>query len=187
MFSLSFPPFFLFSIPLAPKDKGIYIIIQYQEKFNPDRRDNLLLNASIRSLLDNLDEASNDAVLGYAEQSAETISNSDYAQKKSRLIAHEIRNQLSICDLYSEIITRQADSNDIEGIKNSIKSINKAIRIANNSLLNLKSKETSKLNEISLKEVIDTSVELSQVYLIEKNIEAYLHGFNFTKEEAKCL
>ena len=38
----------------------------YQEKYNPDRRDNVLLNASIRRLLDNMDEATSDAVLGYA-------------------------------------------------------------------------------------------------------------------------
>ena len=85
-------------------------IAPYQEKYNPDRRDNVLLNASIRRLLDSIDESTSDAVLGYAEQSVETLVDSDYAQKKSRVIAHEIRNQLSICDLYTEIINKYADS-----------------------------------------------------------------------------
>ena len=145
-------------------------ITPYQEKFNPDRRDNILLNASIRKLLDNLDEASNDAVLGYAEQSAETLIDSDYAQKKSKVIAHEIKNQLSICDLYTEIIRKHAENNNIEGIKNSLISINKAIKMINNSLISLRTKENSKLEEISLNDVINTSVELSQVYLENKNI-----------------
>ena len=146
-------------------------IAQYQEKFNPDRRDNVLLNASIRRILDNMDEATNDAVLGYAEQSIETLIDSDYAQKKSRVIAHEIRNQLSICDLYAEIIRKHTESNNIEGIQNALKAINKALKMANNSLISLKTKETSKLESLSLKELIETSVELSQVYLEGKDIE----------------
>ena len=146
-------------------------ISPFMEKYNPDRRDNILLNASIRKLLDSIDESTSDAVLGYAEQSAETLVDSDYAQKKSRVIAHEIRNQLSICDLYANIIDRYADSNNTEGIKNAVKSINKALKMANNSLLTLKTKERADIKPISLKDVISTAVELSQVYLDGKNIE----------------
>ena len=146
-------------------------ISQYQEKFNPDRRDNTLLNTSIRRILDNMDEATNDAVLGYAEQSVETLVDSDYAQKKARVIAHEIKNQLSICDLYSEIIRKHTESNNIDGIQAALKSINKALKMANNSLISLKTKEVSNLEVLSLKEIIDTAVELSQVYLDGKNIE----------------
>ena len=40
-----------------------------------------------------------------------------------------------------------------------------------NSLISLKTKETSKLESLSLKELIETSVELSQVYLEGKDIE----------------
>lgn len=146
-------------------------IAQYQEKFNPDRRDNILLNAAIRRVVNNMDEATGDAVLGYAEQSAENLVDSDYIQKKSRVIAHEIKNQLSICDLYTEIIRKYTESNNIEGIKNAVNAINKALKMANNSLLSLKTKEKSVLNEISLKEVIENAVELSKVYLEGKNIE----------------
>ena len=85
-------------------------ISEYIEKYNPDRRDNILLNASIRRLLANLDSATTDAVLGYAEKSAETLSGTDYTKKKIRIASHEIRNQLSICDLYSEIIKRQTEN-----------------------------------------------------------------------------
>lgn len=146
-------------------------IVQYQEKFNPDRRDNILLNAAIRRVVNNMDEATGDAVLGYAEQSAENLVDSDYIQKKSRVIAHEIKNQLSICDLYTEIIRKYTESNNIEGIKSAVNAINKALKMANNSLLSLKTKEKSVLNEISLKEVIENAVELSKVYLEGKNIE----------------
>ncbi len=146
-------------------------ISHYIEKFNPDRRDNILLNSSVRRLIDNMDEAINDAVLHYAENNAETLICSDYIEKKSRIIAHEIRNQLSICDLYSEIIRKHAELKNFEGIENSLKSINRAIKMANNLLISLKTKENSKLKSINLNELITTAVELSQVYLGSKNIE----------------
>jgi signal transduction histidine kinase len=146
-------------------------ISEYMEKYNPDRRDNILLNASIRRLLTNLDEATNDAVLGYAEKSAETLSGTDYTKKKIRVASHEIRNQLSICDLYSEIIKRQAEKGDLEAIQNSIKSISKSLKMANNTLLSLKSSDVLNLERIRLKEIIEVAVDLSKVYLDNKEIE----------------
>ena len=151
-------------------------ITPYQEKFTPDRRDNVLLNASIRRLLDNMDEATNDAVLGYAEKSVETLVDSDYVQKKSRVIAHEIKNQLSICDLYSEIIRKYAEAGNTEGIQNALKSINKALKMANNSLISLKSKENCELKPVNLKELVETAAELSKVYLEGKNIELHVEN-----------
>ena len=146
-------------------------ITSYQEKFNPDRRDNLLLNASIRRLLDSIDESTSDAVLGYAEKSAETLKDVDYTQKKARVIAHEIRNQLSICDLYSEIIRKSLEKEDKEAIEKALKVIGKSLKMANNSLLSLKSEEKSILEPISLKEFIESALELAKVYVIDKDIE----------------
>ena len=165
-------------------------ISPYQEKFNPDRRDNILLNASIRRLIENMDEATSDAVLGYAEQSVETLVDSDYAQKKSRVIAHEIRNQLSICDLYSEIIRKQAETNNFEAIQNSLKAINKALKMANNCLISLKTKENSVIEATSIKNVIETAVELSNVYLDGKNIEFQVEtdeDFNIMADSDKLI
>ena len=146
-------------------------ISPFQEKFNPDRRDNILLNASIRRLLDNMDEATSDAVLGYAEKSAEILKDSDYAIKKARVISHEIKNQLSICDLYTEIIKKHSEAGNFEGIQNAVKAINKALKMANNSLLALKTNDSTELKPISLKDVVQTAIELSEVYLANKDIE----------------
>lgn len=148
-------------------------ISPYQEKFTPDRRDNTLLNASLRKLLENLEESASDAVLGYAEQSAETLVDSDYAQKKSRVVAHEIKNQLSICDLYSEIIRKHLEKDSIEKdcIKDALQAINKSLKMANNSLLTLKTKENSELKPVVLAEVIENAVKLAGVYTEGHNIK----------------
>ena len=148
-------------------------ITPYIEKYNPDRRDNVLLNASIRRLLENMDESANDAVLGYAEKSAETLSDVDYTTKKHRVIAHEIKNQLSICDLYTEIIRKYTEKEEIDrdGIKKALTAINKALKITNNSLIALKSKTSGELKTSSLKEIVETAVELCKVYVEGRDIE----------------
>lgn len=143
-------------------------ITPYQEKFTPDRRDNILLNASIRRLLDNMVDAADDAVLGYAEKTAETLRDGDYAARKSRVVAHEVRNQLSIIDLYTEIIRKKTDD---EGIHQSLNTISKAIKMASNSLLSLKTKENSEIKPVSMRELIQDAVELAGVYLEGKDIE----------------
>lgn len=146
-------------------------ISSYIEKYNPDRRDNILLNASIRRLLKNLEEATDDAVLGYAEKSADVLKEVDYVSKKNRIVSHEIRNQLSICDMYSEIIKRYSESGNNEGIQKAVLAINKALRMTNNLLLTLKSDENTVLESVLLKEVIENAVELSLAYLDGKDIE----------------
>lgn len=146
-------------------------ISSYIEKYNPDRRDNILLNASIRRLLKNLEEAADDAVLGYAEKSADVLKEVDYVSKKNRIVSHEIRNQLSICDMYSEIIKRYSESGNNEGIQKAVFAINKALRMTNNLLLTLKSDENTVLESVLLKEVIENAVELSLAYLDGKDIE----------------
>lgn len=146
-------------------------ITPYQEKYNPDRRDNALLNASIRRLLANMEEAGSDAVLGYAEKTAEVLKESDYAFEKSRVVAHEIKNQLSICDLYSEIIRKQSEVGNNEAVQKALKSINKALKMANNCLLSLKTQEVSKLEPVSVKSLVEEALELSGVYLEDKNIK----------------
>ena len=158
-------------------------ITPFMEKYNPDRRDNVLLNASIRRLIDNMDEATSDAVLGYAEKSAETLKDNDYAVKKARVISHEIRNQLSICDLYTEIIKKHSEQGNTEGIQNAVKAMSKALKMAGNSLLTLKSNDSTELNNLSLKEVIQTAAELSSVYVADKNIEFQVEN----NEEAEIV
>ncbi len=152
-------------------------ITPYQEKFTPDRRDNILLNASIRRLLDNMVDAADDAVLGFAEKTAETLRDGDYAARKARVIAHEVRNQLSIVDLYTEIIRKKTGD---ESVLASLNTISKAIKMAGNSLLALKTKENSELKPVLILELVQEAVELAGVYLEGKEIELQVETDDIT-------
>ena len=139
-----------------------YDIRQFQEKFRPDRRDNILLNSSIRRLVENMDEAAKDAVLGFAEFQAKPAE----ASAEVREVAHEIKNQLSICDLYGEIIRKYCEKNGItdETILNGVNCISRAVKISGNSLLALKSTQSKDLKQCDLKNIIKIVEDLTKVY-----------------------
>ena len=146
-------------------------IKDFQERFKPDRRDNPLLNSSIRRLIENMDEATKDAVLGFAQIQSEK--EEEEVSQNTRAVAHEIRNQLSICDLYTEIIRKTCAKQGVndESITNAVKNMSRAIKMASNSLLGLKSSEKAVIKPYKLKELIDTAADLTKVYTEGKNIE----------------
>lgn len=144
-------------------------IKKFQDSFRPDRRDNVLLNSSIRRLTENLDEATKDAVLGFAEFQMKPVG----YMPDVREISHEIKNQLSICDLYNEIINKYCKKNEIadETIQNAVNNIARAVKLASNSLLALKSSQSKNIVVCSIKNIISTVEDLTKVYFECKNIE----------------
>ena len=81
----------------------------YYDKFHPDRRENDTLNDSVRKLIESLNETTQEVLISQKEKET-TVDNVDAAVRlefllnKSSFIAHEMRNLLSICNLYSNII-----------------------------------------------------------------------------------
>ena len=146
-------------------------IKEFQESFKPDRRDNPLLNASIRRMIENLDEATKDAVLGFAQ--IQSQKEEEDISQNTREIAHEVRNQLSICELYTEIIKKTCAKNGIkeESITNALGCMSRAVKMAGNSLFALKSTEKSVIKPYKLNELIDLAINLTKVYFEGRNIE----------------
>ena len=97
----------------------------------------------------------------------------EYNTKKIRYIAHEIKNQLSICDLYTEIIKKYCDKNNIqdETILKSVECIKRSVKMAGNSLIELKSSDFSELNKYNINNLISEALNLSGVYALNKNIK----------------
>ena len=151
-------------------------IKDFQERFKPDRRDNPLLNSSIRKLLENMDEATKDAILGFAQIQSEK--EAEEVNQNTRAIAHEIRNQLSICDLYTEIVRKTCLKNGIkeEGILNAIGCMAKAVKMAGNSLISLKSTDKATIKPYKLKELINNASDLTKVYFEGKDIECIVEN-----------
>ncbi len=98
---------------------------------------------------------------------------SDIINAQSRCIAHEIRNHLSICDLYTEIIKKNIDNAGFKNksVENALNCIKKSLKIMNNSLLDLKSLNNLKQDYYDLKSVLSQGIEMSEVYVRDKNIK----------------
>lgn len=151
-------------------------IKDFQERFKPDRRDNPLLNSSIRRLIENLDEATKDAVLGFAQIQSEK--EEEEISQNTRAVAHEIRNQLAICDLYTEIIKKTCAREGVkeESITNALKNMSRAVKMAGNSLIALKSTEKADIKPYKLKELIDNAIDLTKVYYEGKNVDCIVEN-----------
>ena len=151
-------------------------IKDFQERFKPDRRDNPLLNSSIRKLIENMDEATKDAVLGFAQIQSEK--EEEEISQNTRAVAHEVRNQLSICDLYTEIIKKTCLKNSIkeESILNAVGCMSRAVKMAGNSLISLKTTEKSDIKPYKLTELIQNASDLTKVYFEGKDVECVVEN-----------
>lgn len=90
-----------------------------------------------------------------------------------RCVSHEIRNHLSICDMYSQIIRKNLEKEGFSNISinNAIDCIQKSIQIIGTNLLDLRSLNNSTEQNIDFARTLNKGIELSKAYIIDKNIE----------------
>ncbi len=93
--------------------------------------------------------------------------------EQSRCISHEIRNHLSICEIYTQIIRKHLEEENINNnsINNALNCISKSLKIMSNSLLDLKSLNNISLKNCDLKELLQEGIKLSEVYIHDKEIK----------------
>ena len=97
----------------------------------------------------------------------------DYIKNQARCIAHEIRNQVSISDVYCEIIRKHLQKNNISipSVDNALNCIQKSSKIINNSLLDLKSLSTYDFKILDLNGLLLQAIEMANVYVHDKCVE----------------
>ena len=165
----------LFDFSLAEKDdEGVFCtyfnskkideilkILLPEEKFPPERRENNELNEAILTLIKNNENSLielniNEVEKNNLESINQTLKRDEFLAQKSRYISHEIKNQLSIIDIYTKIAekTYSKDStiqNVTVMIFNAIKSITKLLQ-------DLKTFSEADLNVYNLNSVITETV-----------------------------
>lgn len=98
--------------------------------------------------------------------------NLEYNQQ-IRFVAHEIRNHLSVCDMYSQIIKKYLDNDGYynPSVGNALDCIQKSLQIIAMNLTDLKSININTQTIVDFKSCIVRAVELSKAYVEDKNIE----------------
>ena len=104
-------------------------------------------------------------------------------ENQARCIAHEIKNQISICELYSQIIKKHLEKDNIKNssIDNALICITRALKIMGNNLVELKTLDNLCLKKCNIKDILKESVNLSTVYVQEKDIKITLSMPDETK------
>jgi signal transduction histidine kinase len=113
-------------------------------------------------------------------------------KKQISYVSHEIRNNLSICDMYSQIIKKNLEKIGMENssIENAINCIQKSVSIIGTNLLDLKSLNNSNPQIFDFKNQVEKAVELAKAYVVDKDIEfeVFIKNSNFVKiDENKFL
>lgn len=103
--------------------------------------------------------------------------------KKARCIAHEIRNHISVCELYTHVIKRNLEKEGLqnESLENAINCITKSLQIMNTSLLDLKNLDNIELKVCDFKLLIEEAVNLSKAYCFGKNIDIKISNLDNIK------
>ena len=97
----------------------------------------------------------------------------DLIKELSRCIAHEMRNHISICELYTQIIKKNLEKEGIQNtsLNNALNCINKSLKIMSNSLLDLKSLDNFNLKKVNIKKVLEEGIKLATAYISDKKIK----------------
>lgn len=97
----------------------------------------------------------------------------DLIKEQSRCITHEMRNHISICELYTQIIKKNLEKEGIQNtsLNNALNCINKSLKIMSNSLLDLKSLDNFNLKKVNIKKVLEEGIKLATAYISDKKIK----------------
>ncbi len=94
-------------------------------------------------------------------------------KQQARYVSHEIRNQLSISEVYCEVIKKHLAKMNIqnESIEKALDCIQKSAKLIGNSLLDLKTITNINPQITDLNNIIEESIRLSKVYIFDKKID----------------
>lgn len=146
-------------------------LMRYTQEFTPERRTNELLNNAVHKLINYSDSFVEEAALTKAEneiigETDDVAQKYEYISSKTRLISHDIKNHLSVIDLYSKIIEKRLEMSENSELQKSVENAVLCIKKAKESVsvllnelctiqgVNLKTHDFSKIlqNTISMTE-----------------------------------
>ncbi len=90
-----------------------------------------------------------------------------------RFVSHEIRNHISVCDMYSQIIKKHLENDGYtnQSVVDALDCIKKSLQIIAMNVTDLKSINPNNKSIVDFKSCVIKSVELSKAYVEDKNIE----------------
>ena len=155
-------------------------LMRYTQEYTPERRGNELLNSAVHKFIDFADSFVQEASLSNAEneiinENEDVAKKYEYISSKARTISHDIKNHLSVIDLYSKIIEKRIETLEsiptIDSLKNAILSIKKSKESIANLLGELRTIQGVNLQTVKFSEALENATRLVQARADESNIK----------------
>ena len=151
--------------------KAIFLI-DYDEEFyahRPERRDNDMMNEAIKNIIKYFEETIKENEYNTKiQENYKTVNETNTSLRNeiyqnAKQIAHEIKNQLSILDIYTRIFEKKTQ--DFE----TIKPIRKSIELIKSQIEQFKNIDVINLQEKNIKSILQDSIKMYGNILKEKN------------------
>ena len=159
---------------------------QYLKDFKPDRRENTRLNSSIKKLAGTIEDLNKEIKIGSFSQNElnkteKDLENYERANENIRFICHEIKNHLSIINLYSTISQKrlervECDEETEKSLQGAIHNIQNSSAIIGKLLSYLKCFSKPDLKDIELLSCVKDTIEMARAKAKEKNVELNFNG-----------
>ena len=151
------------------------------KEYNPDRRENMLLNKSIQETASMLNDKFEEILFSELEKNslendADKINTAEIIVKKAKFTAHEIKNQLSIINLYSKIALKRAENMNIQeetaaSFVNALENIKNASDNISYFINDLRCMSNPLKTETELKALIEAAVSMCSKKIEEAGAE----------------
>ena len=138
----------------------------YKEKFylhKPERRENELLNEALFNVFKKLNNSIEENAYNQNDDFILDLSDEENRDEKIRTASHEIKNQLSVIDIYLKLIEKETGKNK------NIEVIKKADSLIAIWLNELKNYENEEIKEIILQDVIEESIDIMSGVVNQNN------------------
>ena len=151
-------------------------LMRYTQEYTPERRGNELLNKAVHKFIDFADSYVEEAALNRAEagllgETDDMAKKYEYISAKSKVISHDIKNHLSVIDLYSKIIEKRLEhvpNKELQdSLINAVESIKKSKDAIAVLLSELRTIRGIKLEPVSFSKILQNAVNLVQARAME--------------------
>lgn len=151
--------------------KNIFLI-DYDEEFyahRPERRDNSMMNEAIENIIKYFEETIKENEYNTKiQENYRTVNETNTSLRNeiyqnAKQIAHEIKNQLSILDIYTRIFEKKTQDTE------TTKPIRKSIELIKSQIEQFKNIDVINLQEKNIKSILQESIKMYGNILKEKN------------------
>ena len=169
-------------------ENSTYDFKELLQKYVPDRRQNLILNNAMRNLADCLNDKNEEILYKIAESkhpidTDDMLKTANIVSEKAKFIAHEIKNNLSIINLYSKITEKRLanvvfDDDTKLSIDTAIKNINTASETISSLINDLRSLSAPYISKLSVKTLVLNTVMLCEEKAKKAGVELIVTDFS---------